>query len=181
MKQATQQLHMQAADIVSLIVSFSSAIVKRDAQLYLRQDQGQRDCDVAAHYLCSQALQLVQQEEVVLPMQDLCAVANALPGLQRVLGSNDSVFKLAHAIARHAAARIQQGDAPPIVRSWCDLLYGLTKAGLVVNPDLNASLAAVKEHSPDLQYLLDQGALQLPALLESDGTWALSLRHWPAT
>jgi hypothetical protein len=114
----------------------------------------------------------VQQEHAVLPMQDVCAVANGLPGLQRALGSNDSVIKLAHAIAKHAAARIQQDDAPPIVRSWCDLLYGLTKAGLVVNTELNASPETVKEHSPDLQYLLDQGAKQLPALLEKDGAVA---------
>jgi hypothetical protein len=116
----------------------------------------------------------VQQEHAVLPMQDVCAVANALPGLQRALASNDSVLPLARAIARHAAARIQQGDAyaPPFVRSWCDLLYGLTKAGLVVNTDLNASLATVKEHSSDLQYLLGQGAQQLPALLQEDGSVA---------
>jgi hypothetical protein len=165
---------MQAADIVNLLVSFSIAVARRDAQLYLRQPQGRRDCAAAARYLCSWALELVQQEEVVLPMQDVCAMANALPGLQRALGSNDSVFRLAHATARQAAARIRQGEAhaPPIVRSWCDLLYGLTKAGLVVNTELNASLAAVKEHSPDLQYLLDQGAQQLPALLEKDGAVA---------
>jgi hypothetical protein len=58
------------------------------------------------------------------------------------------------------------------VRAWCDLLYGLTKAGLVVNMEDNASQEAVKQHSPHLQQLLDAGAQHLPGLLSTQGAAA---------
>jgi hypothetical protein len=104
-----------------------------------------------------------------VPIQDLCALAYTLPGLGQALRSQASVLPLAHAIAEHAALRIQRADTPPIVRSWCDLLYGLTKAGLVANIDSNASQEAVKQDSPHLQHLLDVAAQQLPALLRNQG------------
>jgi hypothetical protein len=88
------------------------------------------------------------------------------------MGGQATIIPLAEAISQHAAARIQQGDAPPVVHSWKDLLYGLTKAGLVVNMEGNASPQAVKQHSPHLQQLLDQGAQHLPALLTTQGSAA---------
>jgi hypothetical protein len=167
-----KRLPTHAADITSLSVSLDTAVGKPQGQEYLQQQDNRQTCADAAQWLCSWALELVQPGDVVLPMQDLCALANTLQGMIEALGSHDSVLPLAHAIAEHAAARIQQGDAPPLVHSWCDLLYGLTKAGLVANGDLSASPGAVKQHSPDLQYLLDQGAQRLPALLNSQGAEA---------
>jgi hypothetical protein len=61
------------------------------------------------------------------------------------------------------------------VQSWKDLLFGLTKAGLVVNTEINASQAAVKQHSPHLQQLLDQGAQHLPVLLSTQGAAAQNI------
>jgi hypothetical protein len=161
--------------MVSLTMSVSIAAGKPAGQRFLQQQDNNRQARADVQWLCSQDLELVQQGDVMLPMQDLCALAYALPGFADVLGGHNSVLPLARATARHAAARIQRGGrlhTPPIMRSWCDLLYGLTKAGLVVNTDFNASLSAVKEHSPDLQFLLHQGAQQVLALLEKDGAVA---------
>jgi hypothetical protein len=172
MQDGCSRLPTHAADMVNLSVSLDTAVGKLQGQEYLQQQDNRQTCADAAQWLHSQALELVQLGDVVLPMQDLCALASAVPGMTEALGSHDSVLPLAHAIAEHAAARIHDKDAPPIVRSWCDLLYGLTKAGLVVNEDLSASPGPVKQHSPHLQYLLDQGAQQLPALLNSQGAEA---------
>jgi hypothetical protein len=164
-----KRLPTHAADVVSFSVSLNTAVGKQEGQRYLQQPENRQTCADVAQWLVSQALELVQPGGVVLPMQDLCALASALPGLQVAQGSHDSVLPLAHAIAEHAADRTQQRDAPPIVRSWCDLLYGLTKAGLVMKTDLSASPGTVKQHSNGLQYLLQKGAQQLPRLLERDG------------
>jgi hypothetical protein len=128
----------------------------------------------AAAWLQCQAVTLVKPIQArssarLLPVQDLCALAYRLPDFMAVLRDPSGVLPLTEAVAQHAAARIQRGDAPSIVRSWCDLLYGLTKAGLVVNIDRNASQVAVKQDSPHLQQLLNAGAQQLPALLQSQG------------
>jgi hypothetical protein len=81
------------------------------------------------------------------------------------MGSQSRVIPLARAISHEAALHIHCGDTPHIARLWSDLLYGLTKAGLVANKEDNASQAAVKQHSPHLQQLLGQGVQQLPFLL----------------
>jgi hypothetical protein len=124
----------------------------------------------AAAWLHSRALTLVRPSQggvsaQLLPIQDLCGLAYRLPDFMAVLPDPSDVLPLAGAVAQHAVPRIRRGDAPPIVRSWCDLLYGLTKAGLVANIDVNASQGAGKQHSPHLQQLSSVAAQQLPALL----------------
>jgi hypothetical protein len=80
----------------------------------------------------------------------------------------------ASAIAQHAADSLQQGGLPTTPRSWSELLYGLTEAGLVINAEINASQSA-KQHqhtSIHLQQLLDEGVRHLPSLLVSEGAAA---------
>jgi hypothetical protein len=104
----------------------------------------------------------------------LCLLASRLPVLIQPIGRRVSVRPAASAIAQHAAATIRQGDVPTTPRQWSELLHGLTKAGLVVNTDVNASQTA-KHHqhgSPHLQQLLDEGVRQLPSLLRSKGAVA---------
>jgi hypothetical protein len=178
-----------AADISSMMESLSKA-AKSERGGTFTQHSRQRDsrqqaaCAMAAGWLCSQALAVVQASHADhccidnnsnnprLPIQDLCALAYRLPDFIQTLPSGASIIPLARSIAELAAVYIEQGDAPPIVRSWCDLLYGLTKAGLVVNMEVNASPVAVKQHSPRLQQLMDEGAQRLPALLASQGAVA---------
>jgi hypothetical protein len=173
-----------AADIRVLCESLSTAVGKPAGKEYLRQQVNQRGCGDPAQWLCSQALALVRQSHPDrsstissngLPIQDLCALACTLPGLGAAMGSQATVIPLAEAISQHAAARSPHVDAPPVVHAWKDLLYGLTKAGLVVNMEDNASQEAVKQHSPHLQQLLDQGAQHLPALLTTQGAAAQSV------
>jgi hypothetical protein len=152
-----------AADVVALCDSLSTAVGTQEGQEHLQA------CAGAAQLLCAWAQELLQQGQEGLSMQDLCSLANTLRGMLKALGSHDSVLPLARAIAARTAACIKQDSNPPTVRAWRDLLYGLTKAGLAVNTDLSASPGGVKEHSADLQYLLDQGAQQLPVLLGSNG------------
>jgi hypothetical protein len=108
-------------------------------------------------------------------MTDVCALAFSLHDLGQAMQDKASVVDLAERIAQHAALQVQLGSPPPSVRSWCDLLYGLSKAGLVVNMEGSASPEAVKQHSPHLQQLLDQGAQHLPALLSAQGAPAQSV------
>jgi hypothetical protein len=166
----------------ALCESLSTAFGKPEGRRCLQQQPQQRQaCQAAAHWLYKQAMLVVEQSHSnmsssttgrEMPMQDLCALAYTLPGLSQALGSQGSILTLAHAIAEHAASRIQQGDTPPIVRSWCDLLYGLAKAGLVASLEDNASPETVKQASPHLQQLLDVAAQQLPALLHNQGAVA---------
>jgi hypothetical protein len=171
------------ADIRVLCESLSTALGREEEGQNLLQHQQQQAqaCQDAADWLYKQAMLVVQQSPgnmsssntgSGMSMQDLCALAYTLPGLSQALSSQASILPLAHAIAEHAASRIHRGDAPPIVRSWCDLLYGLTKAGLVADLEHNASQESVKHHSPHLQHLLDVAAQQLPALLRNQGAVA---------
>jgi hypothetical protein len=89
-----------------------------------------------------------------------------------MLGTRERTSPLVAAAAEHAALRLKQGNSLPAVRSWCDLLYGLTMAGLVVNMQDNASPVAVNQVSPHLQQLMDEGVQRLPALLSTQGAVA---------
>jgi hypothetical protein len=165
------------ADIFDMMESLSKAVKSPG------RSSPDPSSSTALVWLLKQALTLVHQShdgvsskqmssQHLLPIQDLCGLAYRLPRLGEALRSQANVLPLAEAVAQHAAARIQQGDAPPIVRSWCDMIYGLTKAGLVANINSNASQGAVKQHSPHLQQLLDVAAQQLPSVLQSQGAMA---------
>jgi hypothetical protein len=104
-----------------------------------------------------------------LQVGDLCRFALTLPSLVAAQGSNTNAWRLAEEVADCAASYVQQGIMPASVRQWQDLLYGLTKSGLVVNTEDNASQAAVKRHSRHLNMLLQAAAQQLPGLLSTQG------------
>jgi hypothetical protein len=175
MEEGGKEPSTYAIDIRTMCESLSTAVGKPAGKEYLQQQVNQLACAHAAQWLCSQAIALVQDSHPDrsssnrLPMQDLCALASSLPGLGAAMGGQARVIPLAEAIVEHAAARIRRGDTPPIVQSWKDLLYGLTKAGLVANMEGTASQQAVQQHSTHLQQLLDQGAQHLPALLSAQG------------
>jgi hypothetical protein len=104
-----------------------------------------------------------------LRMPDLCALAYSLHEMEEVLDGDGAVVQLAQSVAQHAALHVHQGVVPTSVQAWCDLLYGLTKAGLVASPGNNANPKELQQHSPHLQTLLDKGAQHLPELLTTQG------------
>jgi hypothetical protein len=177
-----------SADIINLCVSFSTSITKYSAGhgRHKHAPGAARDLQEkaasAAEWLAVQAGVLLDNSHAsalrtrnvrqCLPMPDVCALAFSLHDLGQALHKEASIVGLAERIAQHAALQTQLGCAPPSVRSWCDLLYGLSKAGLVVNMEGSASPETVKQHSPHLQQLLDQGAQHLPSLLRTQGAAA---------
>jgi hypothetical protein len=177
-----------SADIINLCVSFSTSITKYSAG-YGRREHApgaarglQERAASAAEWLAGEADVLLDNSHTralrtrnvrqCLPMPDVCALAFSLHDLGQVVHEETSIPELAERIAQHAALQVQLGCAPPSVLAWKDLLHGLTKAGLVANMDNQASQEAVKQHSTELQQLLDQGAQHLPSLLSAQGAAA---------
>jgi hypothetical protein len=173
-----------SADIINLCVSLSGSIARHSSQLaHIRRDntkqQLQTSAGAAAEWLLGQASLLVQKSQAnvaninfCLPMPDLCALAYSLHEMMEVLPSGITTLQLAQHVAQHATSQIQLGVMPPSVQAWCDLLYGLTKAGLVVNMQDNSSPVAVNQVSPHLQQLMDEGVQRLPGLLVTQGAVA---------
>jgi hypothetical protein len=134
-----------------------------------------------AQQLYEQVLAMVQGSHVnmregdgTLTCDDLCLLASRLPVLMQLLRRRGSVLPAASAIAQHAVDSLQQGDLPTTPRFWSELLYGLTKVGLVINAEMNASQIA-KQHQQTnihLHQLLDEGVMYLPSLLASKGAAA---------
>jgi hypothetical protein len=129
--------------------------------------------------LYEQVLEMVQDSKSskgdgVSPLtcDDLCLLASRLPVLMQLLGRKSSVLPAASALARRAADSLQQGDLPTTPRFWSELLYGLTKAGLVVDTEVNASQTKRQQANIHLQQLLDAGVTHLPSLLASKGAAA---------
>jgi hypothetical protein len=107
-----------------------------------------------------------------LACDDLCLLASRLPVLMQLLGGRGKVSSAATAIAQHAADSLHQGDLPTTPRFWSELLYGLTKAGLVVDAGINASQTSAQLTNIHLQQLLDKGVQHLPSLLVGKGAAA---------
>jgi hypothetical protein len=172
-----------SADIMNLCISLSAAISKYSTTGHAGEESPGDTADLqtrvatAAEWLVSAAGVLLQSSHArastaqdvsgCLPMPDLCAFAFSLHDLGEVLHSKSRVIQLAEEIAEHASCQMHLGSAPPSVQAWKDLLYGLTKAGLVVGADIHANPEAVTQHSLQLQLLLDKGVQQLPGLLIS--------------
>jgi hypothetical protein len=135
--------------------------------------------DSQPQQLYEQVLKMVQDSSSskgggvsTLTCDDLCLLASRLPVLMQLLGSKGSVLPAASDIARHAADSLQQGNLPTTPRFWSELLYGLTKAGLVVDTETNASQTTKQQTNIHLQQLLDEGVRRLPSLLASKGAAA---------